>query len=338
MTATGQPVLAVANVSKSFALRGGWLRRRSEVLQALSSVSLEVPTGQTLGIVGESGCGKTTLARVIVRLVAPDSGSVLFRGEDITHLRGTALQRMRTGLQMVFQDPHSSLNPRMSIGEAIDEPLIFHRIVPRADVVAERDALMTRVGLSPRLARRLPRELSGGQRQRVNIARALSVRPDVLIADEAVSSLDVSVRAQILNLLTDLRTELALTLIFISHDLSVVDYLSDRVGVMYLGRLVELGPSAEVLRGGAHPYTKGLVAAIPQPVVGGHRTQPAIRGELPSSVHPPSGCVFRTRCPIAQSICAEVTPPQIPVGPNHWAACHFAGQNAVSVTKRTGLT
>jgi oligopeptide/dipeptide ABC transporter ATP-binding protein len=317
-------ILTVEQVSKSFPMRRSFFSRATEALHAVVDVSLEVAAGETLGIVGESGCGKTTLARLMVRLHTPDRGRILFRERDLASMPAAELRSTRTRLQMVFQDPYSSLNPRMAVGDAIAEPLHVHRIVPPAEVERERDLLMERVGLSRRLASRLPRELSGGQRQRVSIARALSVRPEVLIADEAVSSLDVSVRAQILNLLADLRAELGLTLIFISHDLSVVDHLSDRVAVMYLGRVVELGPTADVLGAGGHPYTRGLVAAIPQPVVGHRRSQPAIRGELPSAIRPPTGCVFRTRCPMAQSICAEVLPPNVAVGPLHWTACHYA--------------
>ena len=326
MTAVGQPILKVEGVSKTFALKGNLFDRRNEVLHALTDVSIDVPAGQTLGLVGESGCGKSTLARLMVRLHAPDHGRILFYDRDLASLRGADLRKTRTRLQMIFQDPYSSLNPRMRVGDAVAEPLKVHRVVPAAEVEHERDLLLERVGLSRGLARRLPRELSGGQRQRVSIARALSVRPTVLIADEAVSSLDVSVRAQILNLLADLRAEFGLTLVFISHDLSVVDHLSDRVAVMYLGHIVELGPTADVLGRGGHPYTRGLVAAIPQPVVGYVRTQPAIRGELPSAVVPPSGCVFRTRCPIAQPVCAETPPPKVTLRSGHWAACHFADQ------------
>jgi oligopeptide/dipeptide ABC transporter ATP-binding protein len=322
------PVIEVVNVAKSFALgREGLLGRRKK-LRALAGVNLTVVAGETLGIVGESGCGKSTLARVMVRLLRPDSGRVLFHGQDLSGVDHTS--DVRTRLQMVFQDPYSSLNPRMTVGRAIEEPLRAHRTLPGEEVSRERDRLMERVGLSPRLAGRLPRELSGGQRQRISIARALSIRPQVLIADEAVSSLDVSVRAQILNLLSDLRSELGLTLIFISHDLSVVDHLCDRVAVMYLGRIVEVGPVGDVLGRGAHPYTRALVAAVPQPVVGMRRSQPSLRGELPSPTNPPSGCGFRTRCPIAQSICAEIVPPTTTVRPEHLAACHFAAAAQVA--------
>jgi oligopeptide/dipeptide ABC transporter ATP-binding protein len=316
-------ILEIVNVSKTFPVADRSLFRRRKTLHALTDVNLEVRVGQTLGIVGESGCGKSTLARILVRLIRPDSGKVLFLGQDLTRPDGLRPD-MTTRLQMVFQDPYSSLNPRMPVGAAIEEPLEVHRIVAPGDVTRERDRLMERVGLGPRLASRLPRELSGGERQRISIARALSVRPELLIADEAVSSLDVSVRAQILNLLSDLRNELGLTLIFISHDLSVVDHLSDRVAVMYLGRIVEIGPAGVVLGRGAHPYTRALIAAVPQPVVGSRRAQPSLRGELPSPLNPPSGCVFRTRCPIVQAVCSEISPAPARVGSDHWAACHFA--------------
>jgi len=316
------PIIEVVDVAKSFALgREGLLGRRM-TLRALAGVNLTVLAGDTLGIVGESGCGKSTLARVMVRLLRPDSGRVLFRGRDLSGVDHSS--DARTRLQMVFQDPYSSLNPRMTVGSAIEEPLRAHRIVLGEEVVRERDRLMECVGLSPHLAGRLPRELSGGQRQRVSIARALSLRPQVLIADEAVSSLDVSVRAQILNLLSDLRSELGLTLIFISHDLSVVDHLCNRVAVMYLGRIVEVGRVADVLGRSAHPYTRALVAAAPQPVIGMRRRQPPLRGELPSPTNPPSGCGFRTRCPIVQSVCAVKEPPLVNLQGGHLAACHFA--------------
>ena len=324
MTAAAAPMLEIVEVSKTFPVTGRSLFRRRKTLHALANVNFAVRPGETLGIVGESGCGKSTLARIMVRLLQPDSGKVLVRGADVNRADEKAPDTS-TRLQMVFQDPYSSLNPRMHVGAAIEEPIKVHGIVPPAAVAGERDRLMERVGLGRRLATRLPRELSGGQRQRISIARALSVRPKLLIADEAVSSLDVSVRAQILNLLSDLRSELGLTLVFISHDLSVVDHMSDRVAVMYLGRVVELGPARDVLTRGAHPYTRALVAAVPQPTVGSRRRQPSLRGELPSPMSPPSGCVFRTRCPMAEAVCAEIVPSPVMVASDHWAACLFAG-------------
>ena len=336
MNAAAAPMLEIVDVSKTFPVTGRSLFRRRKTLHALANVNLAVRAGETLGIVGESGCGKSTLARIMVRLLQPDSGTVLVRGQE--NRANEKAPDTSTRLQMVFQDPYSSLNPRMRVGAAIEEPIRVHGIVPAAEVAAERDRLMERVGLGPRLATRLPRELSGGQRQRISIARALSVRPELLIADEAVSSLDVSVRAQILNLLSDLRSELGLTLVFISHDLSVVDHLSDRVAVMYLGRVVEVGPAGDVLSRGAHPYTRALVAAVPQPTVGSRRTQPSLRGELPSPMSPPSGCVFRTRCPMAQAVCAEIAPSPVTVASDRWAACHFAGAVRAPNTREKGST
>jgi oligopeptide/dipeptide ABC transporter ATP-binding protein len=325
-------LIRLTGISKTFHVGQRTLVQPRARLHALSDVDLEIAPGETLGIVGESGCGKSTLARVIVGLTQPDEGTIAFAGRDISGMRRRPADIVRS-LQMVFQDPYSALNPRMSVGDAIIEPLLFHGIVPRGEAAEERDRLMDLVGLSPTLARRYPHELSGGQRQRVNIARALSVRPQVLVADEAVASLDVSVRAQILNLFSDLRDQLGLTLLFISHDLSVVDHLCDRVAVMYLGRIVEQGPSSILRMGAAHHYTHGLASAIPQPVPGTERTQPAIRGELPSPIHPPSGCGFRTRCPQARPRCAEVTPPLVPFAPGHLAACHYQRTRAETATQ-----
>ncbi len=316
------PLIRITDVSKSFRVGPRRLLRARARLHALSEVSLDVTGGETLGIVGESGCGKSTLARVIVGLVRPDAGGMAFAGSDLVGVRRRPTEVVRS-LQMVFQDPFSALNPRMKVGDAIVEPLLFHRIVPKAEAGRERDRLMDIVGLGPSLARRYPHELSGGQRQRVNIARALSVRPRVVVADEAVASLDVSVRAQILNLFSDLREQLGLTLIFISHDLSVIDHLCDRIAVMYLGRIVEEGDTGILRDGAAHHYTRGLVSAIPQPIPGNRHAQPAIRGELPSAINPPSGCGFRTRCPAARALCAEVTPPLRALGPGRRVACHF---------------
>lgn len=319
---TDSPLIRLSEISKTFHVGPRTLGQSRAELQALCNVNLDVVAGQTLGIVGESGCGKSTLARVIVGLTRQDTGTIIFDGEDLLGLRRRPAAVVRS-LQMVFQDPYSALNPRISVGDAIVEPLVAHRIVPKADAADERDRLMDMVGLTPSLARRYPHELSGGQRQRVNIARALSVRPRVLVADEAVASLDVSVRAQILNLFSDLRDQLGLTLLFISHDLSVIDHLCDRIAVMYLGRIVEEGPSSILRLGAAHPYTRGLAAAIPQPIPGLRHAQPAIGGELPSAIKPPSGCGFRTRCPLAQPVCAEVTPRLEPLAPGRSVACHF---------------
>jgi oligopeptide/dipeptide ABC transporter ATP-binding protein len=319
---TDSPLIRLGGISKTFRVGPRALGQPRAELRALCDVNLDVAAGQTLGIVGESGCGKSTLARVIVGLTRQDSGTMIFDGVDLSGLRRRPASVVRS-LQMVFQDPYSALNPRMSVGEAIVEPLLAHRIVPKADAADERDRLMDMVGLMPSLALRYPHELSGGQRQRVNIARALSVRPRVVVADEAVASLDVSVRAQILNLFSDLRDQLGLTLLFISHDLSVIDHLCDRIAVMYLGRIVEEGPSSILRLGAAHPYTRGLAAAIPQPIPGLRHAQAAIGGELPSAINPPSGCGFRTRCPLAQPVCAEMTPRLAPLAPGRRVACHF---------------
>ncbi|HKX56498.1 MAG TPA: ABC transporter ATP-binding protein [Xanthomonadales bacterium] len=324
------PILQLSGVSKAFRVGQRIIGRTRPQLHALVDVDLQIVAGETLGIVGESGCGKSTLARIIMGLAKPDAGSVVFEGADLTAMRRRPTE-VALGVQMVFQDPYSALNPRMRVGDAILEPLLVHRVVPANEAPQERDRLLDIVGLAPSLANRYPHELSGGQRQRVNIARALSVRPRIIIADEAVASLDVSVQGQILNLFSDLRDELGLTLIFISHDLNVVDHLCDRVAVMYLGRIVEEGSSAILSRNSMHHYTHGLARAIPQPIPGRRRLQPAIGGELPSPINPPSGCAFRTRCPAAQTACAVATPRLDPVAPDHRVACHFPiAQHAIN--------
>jgi oligopeptide/dipeptide ABC transporter ATP-binding protein len=338
MIMADSPIIRLSGVTKTFRVGPRAFFAPAQRLHALTDVSLDIERGQTLGIVGESGCGKSTLARVILGLTRPDMGRVEFDGKDITGLRRRPAEVTRS-IQIVFQDPYSALNPRARIGDAIIEPLIVHGIVPRDEAARERDRLMDRVGLPSSLANRLPYELSGGQRQRVNIARALSVRPRVVVADEAVASLDVSVRAQILNLFADLRDELRLTLVFISHDLSVVDHLCDRVAVMYLGRVIEDGPSSMLSGGVAHHYTSGLVSAIPRPVPGGRSGQPAVRGELPSSINPPAGCGFRSRCPAAQALCGEQPPLLRPFGRHHRVACHFPlSQSVISDIQPTVLS
>jgi oligopeptide/dipeptide ABC transporter ATP-binding protein len=316
-----EPILRLDEVSKGFPVRAnGRLRRRGERVHAVVRVSATVDAGETVGIVGESGCGKSTLARLIVQLLRPDSGRILYRGRDL----GALQPGERRAIQMVFQDPYLSLNPRMRIGDALAEPLRVYRLVPRGGIPARVDQLLEQVGLASSVRQRYPFELSGGQRQRAAIARALAVEPEVLIADEAVSSLDVSIQAQVLNLLADLRDALSLTLIMISHDLGVIEYLCDRVGVMYLGHLVEWGDGADIFSHSGHPYTRGLLESIPTLDPADRSTESPIYGELPSAIHPPAGCVFRTRCRLAWSECEAAAPPPVSLERGHWAECLVA--------------
>ena len=322
-----EPILALDGVVKRYALRRPLASilafKPRPMLQAVSGVSLEIQPGETFGLVGESGCGKSTLGGLMVGLAAPDQGRVAFRARDVHQGRPRERRALRRHIQMVFQNPYASLNPRMTIGQTLAEPLRVHGVVPAGEIGAEVERLLAQVGLSDDYAQRYPFELSGGQRQRAAIARALSVRPAVLVADEAVSGLDVSIQAQVLNLLIELRDRLGLTMVFISHDLGVVEYLSTRIAVMYLGRIMELGPALKVFRSAGHPYTQALIRAIPAPDPARKSTREAVSGDLPSQVNPPSGCVFRTRCPKAQAVCATL-PPQVQLSPGHWAACHFA--------------
>jgi oligopeptide/dipeptide ABC transporter ATP-binding protein len=318
--------LEVREVSKSFPLRRGIralaTRAKPPAVVALDRVSVALPRGQTLGIVGESGSGKSTLAKAIVRLVEPDSGEIVFDGQDVLGLGRRPLTEVRRRVQLIYQDPYASLNPRLAIGDAVTEPAQVHGLMDgrdRSELAAE---LLRSVGLGEGLRNRRPRGLSGGQRQRVAIARALAARPEILIADEAVSALDVSVQAQILNLLTDLRARLGLSMIFIAHQLSVVSYVADRTAVMYLGAVVEEGPTRSVFAEPAHPYTAGLLEAQPGAHRRARRTKPAVTGEIPSALALPSGCRFRTRCPLAQPVCAEVDPPAVEVDSGHRSRCH----------------
>lgn len=300
-------------------------RRPAARLRAVDGVSLAIRRNETLGLVGESGCGKTTLGRALMRLVEPTAGSIHFEGQDLLALGRDDLRRMRRRLQMVFQDPFSSLNPRMSVEQAVSEALRFHGVCSDADLPAHVSELLRLVGLAPELAGRWPRALSGGQRQRVGLARALALEPVFLVLDEPVAALDVSIQAQILNLLKDLRDRLGLTMLFIAHELSVIRHMSERVAVMYLGRVVELGPTTDVFERPAHPYTQGLVKAIPQLVPERRHRKPVLQGEVPSPLDVPPGCRFHTRCPKAQEICRHVAPKIATMGTEHQAECHFPG-------------
>src|SRR6185312_5469201 len=299
-------------------------------VHAVSTVSFTVATGETFGLVGESGCGKTTIGRVVVALERPDSGSVLLNGQDISTLSGGDLRRQRRDLQLMFQDPYSSLDPRMRVGSIIREPLSIQHVGSRQQQQQRVFELLDEVGLPRSAVERYPHEFSGGQRQRIGLARALTLNPKVIVADEPVSALDVSIRAQVLNLMKRLQADHGLTYIVISHDLAVVKYMASRIGVMYLGKLVEMGSADDIYQRAAHPYTAGLIATIPEPdpEVARANRKAGIKGELPSPIKPPSGCRFRTRCPYAQDLCAAEEPELRSFGPGHVAACHFALQPA----------
>jgi oligopeptide transport system ATP-binding protein len=315
-------VVELHDVVKTFPLHHGLFGGGRAVVHALSGVSFAVQAGETLGVVGESGCGKTTLGKTLMRLHPVDGGRILLHGQDITRTEGSALRRLRRNIQMVFQDPFSSFNPRMTCGRIVAEPLEIHGIAT-GDARQERvAALFAQVGLRAEQMRRYPHQLSGGQRQRLGIARALAVQPEIIVADEPVSALDVSVQAQVLNLMADLQRGSDLAFVFISHDLAVVEHIAHRVAVMYLGRIVEIGAKRAVFATPQHPYTEALLEAVPAPRPGAKRERIILRGDVPSPVDPPPGCAFHTRCPIAQPVCRERTPVLAAVGADHAVACH----------------
>lgn len=316
------PLLKVENLTKHYPLGSGFLNKNIPVVRAVENVSFSVEAGETLCIVGESGCGKSTVARLLMRLVEPTAGRVMIDGTDVAGLKGQALRAWRRRMQMVFQDPYSSLNPRLSVGQIITEPVENFERLDRKQQRALATELLQKVGMSPEMIDRLPSELSGGQRQRLGIARALALQPSLIIADEAVSALDVSVQAQILNLLMDLQQQMGIALIFISHDLSVVEHIGHRVAVMYLGRIVELAPCEALFAKPVHPYTEALIAAAPVPDPMRARLEAPVEGEVPSPINPPKGCAFHPRCPLAIERCRVEVPPLAPLADGRVVACH----------------
>jgi oligopeptide/dipeptide ABC transporter ATP-binding protein len=324
---TGEVLLDVRNLVKHFTVGGGVFGGRAGTVRAVDGVSFTLKRGETLGLVGESGCGKTTTGRCILQLERPTSGQVIFEGQDLAKLSDADVRPFRRRMQVIFQDPYASLNPRMTVGQILAEPLAVHGLVPDRNGRRTRvRELLTRVGLLPQHADRYPHQMSGGQRQRVGIARALAVEPSLIVCDEPVSALDVSIQAQIINLLEDLQSEFGLTYLFIAHDLAVVRHISDRVAVMYLGKIAELTDRQQLYESPRHPYTRALLDAvpIPDPVLEAERTHSVLTGEVPSPLNPPSGCVFHPRCPIAIDRCRREVPPLREVAPGHRAACLLA--------------
>lgn len=330
MTADNDVILNVRNLKKYFPIRRGVFRRHVGDVKAVDDINFQVYRGETLGVVGESGCGKTTTGRTIIRIYQATEGEILFNGTDLTKIKGKQLRQTRRKIQMIFQDPYASLNPRMNVEAIVSEPLTIYNTVPRKERKECVGELLNMVGLNPALMNRYPHEFSGGQRQRIGLARSLALNPELVICDEPISALDVSIQAQVVNLLEELQEELGLTYIFIAHDLSMVRHISKRVAVMYLGKIVELTDRKSLYENPLHPYTKALLSAIPvpDPVVEEHRQRILLEGDLPSPAHPPVGCNFNTRCPLAVEQCYQEEPPYIEVEPSHFCACHLVQPGA----------